>query len=356
MAPFALTLVSAASLGRPLCATGGGLATGNILASPPCRVQAVRVRYRTVGTDRDTLRARIARGRARLAEFLASSRLPPEAGALIHDAPAMLDLVDRSISAGEPVNLGEIELVLEKIDRFLEDAVRGAGGAGGTLGDRTDAGLPPDPSAPPHRRLAERLYTFVQRRLDPATFVALVREWAGEGAFQGNVCVADRAIMAELSVWLIYDRILPGHDRRAIDWFAEDDGKSLPEEEQALLRFWRQDRPSLYRIESIRPGKRYDARDLLADDVLRVRDWTNSRTLSSGAIVAARFAPYEGGTDYGALGPLTGVPRKVWPRLKEFVEELRAEYRKKAPGASTVAFFRKHHAQIRRRLYELTRA
>jgi hypothetical protein len=267
----------------------------------------------------------------------------------------MFELVERSISAGESVNLAEIEVLLARTDSFLDDVARLEGVVGTNVRPRLEASLPPDPSAPPHQRLAERLYGFVHSRLDPATFIALVREWAGEDAFQGNACVADRAVLAEMSVWLVYDRILPGLDRRGIDCFAETQGINLPREEQALLRHWRQDRPSLYRIESIRLGKRYDARDLLADGVHRVRDGTNSRTLTSGAIVLARFAPYEGGTDFGTLGSLTGVPRKVWPSLREFAEGLREEHRKRFPDASTVTFFREHHARIRRRLHELTR-
>ena len=292
----------------------------------------------------------------RLAEYLTSPRIPPEVRPFLEEAPAMFEKVERSILAGEPVDLGEIEVLLAKTDSFLEDVARVEDMVGANLGRRMGASLPPDPSAPPHRRLAERLYAFVQSRLDPATFMALAREWAGEDAFRGNAFVGDRAIVAELSVWLVYDRILPGEEKRGIELFGEAEGRSLPEEERAFLRLWRQDRPSIYRIESIRPGKRYDARDLLADGVLRVRDGPNSLTLTSGAIVLARFAPYEGGTDYGTLGSLIPVPRRAWPRLQAFVEGLREEYRRTSPEAGAVAFFREHHAEIRRRLSELTRS
>lgn len=316
----------------------------------------VRIGYRSVGTDQDPLLARIARARVRLSECLASPRVPPEVRPFLHEAPAMLEQVERSIAAGESVNPAAIEVLLEKIDSFLEDIGGLHGLLGADAGRRPGASLVPDPGSPPHRRLAERLYDFVQRRLDPTSFIALTREWAGEDAFRGNAFVGDRAVMAEHSAWLVYDKIPPGQDRRGVECFAESEGKSLPREEQAFLRLWLQDRPSVYRVESIRPGKGFSARDLLDDTVLRVRDWTNSRTLTSGAIVLARFAPFEGGTDYGLLGSLTAVPRKVWPRLKEFVDGLHEEYRGATPGAGAVAFFRAHHAQIRRRLSELARA
>lgn len=44
-----------------------------------------------------------------LSEVLASSRVPPQAGALLQEAPVMLDLMERPISAGKPVDPGQIE-------------------------------------------------------------------------------------------------------------------------------------------------------------------------------------------------------------------------------------------------------
>jgi hypothetical protein len=290
-----------------------------------------------------------------LAEYLASPQVPPEVRPFLHEAPAMLEMVERSISAGEPVNSDEIEVLLQKTDSFLDDVTRHEDLIRAHLRSQTGVGLAPDPSAPPHRRLSERLYGFVQRHLDPPTFIALVREWAGDEAFRGNAFVADRAVLAEHSAWLVYDKTLPGQDRRGIELFAEAQGKGLPREEQAFLRHWLQDRPSIYRIESIRSGKGFNARDLLDEAVLRVRDQSNSRTLISGAIVLARFAPFEGGTDHGLLGSLTAVPRKVWPRLEEFIDGLHEGFRRASPDADTLAFFRAHHAQIRRRLSDLTR-
>jgi hypothetical protein len=264
--------------------------------------------------------------------------------------------MERSIPTSDLESLRSIDRDLSEIESLAEFAAGLAGGK--ILADRMAQGRPPEAGSPPDRRLSGRLYDFVQKRVDKGTFLALIREWAGEDAVEGSTCVMDPALVAPMSVWLVYDRILPGQDRRGIDGFAEEEANNLPPDEQALLGLWRQDRPSLYRIESIQPGECYDARDLLDADVLRVQDRMSSKTLTPGAILLARFVPFglEVGAGYGALGTLSEVPPEIWPRLKEFVEEIQVEHRKRVPEESALTFFRRHHARIQRRLRELAKA
>lgn len=308
-----------------------------------------------------TLQMRIDRLKHLIADCPSAIDAPEEIRHILETAPQMLKSAENALRSGDPMLFEQLHKVLERTEALVTWAT--ATIKGKATAEAIEGGRETDPLLPVEQRLLNRILKFLLSKLDGSTYLERVREFAGEDAVKGNTVYMDPTDETEaFSQWLIHDICLPGRSRRAIDLFAEELADELPADEKALLKLRQADRPSIYKVLDLSrnhgaPGI-YLLQDLLSpNDGIKIWDIASSKTLHQGAIILGRAIPYDEKSDlYSLLGSVIEIPDKLWALLSPHIDKWKTQYFKMHPHAAPVAFYRAHHARLRRKILEIVEA
>jgi hypothetical protein len=278
---------------------------------------------------------------------------------ILQKAPQMLQYAEQALRTGNPALLTQLGEVLDRTEVLVTWATKSLQGQATAYAIRE--GREADPGLEVDQRLLNRMLKFMLTLVDGPMYLHLIKEFAGDDAVDGDKVYMEPVAESEaFSQWLMHDICLPGRRERAIDLFAKMHGDELPQDEQRLLRLRQADRPSVFKVVDLSgnheaPGI-YLIQDLLSSgDSLRVWDLSSSKTLSQGAVILGRAIPFDANSDlYSLLGTVTQLPDKLWSILSPIIDQWKTDYFDKHPRAAADAFFREHHARLRRKIIEFT--
>jgi len=229
-----------------------------------------------------SLKARITRLRRNLVECPFPGDIPEAAEKILQTAPAILKDLEVALRQGPPGTKRKVHAVLPQIETDVDWAIGMA--RGGQIAESIRQGKAPDPRITAQRRLNQRFTAFMTGFIQADSFLALVREWAGDDVIHGDAVHLDPPEIDAMSQWIMHDKILPGQSRRLIDMFAEQQLSNLPDDEQDWLHRYIQDRPSIYKVSDIDMGEGYNIHDILGSSTLKIRDRLSSLSLTEDAI------------------------------------------------------------------------
>ncbi len=308
--------------------------------------------------DVETLKMRISRLERMVAETAVPQNAPEEAKHILGTAPRVLEDIKAMLQAGDPLSAHKLHEVLKEAETWIQWAV---GTVGAVVSEKAiKSGKGADPSFSADQRLLNRVMQFAITKIDGPSYLALIREFAGEDSVRGNTVYMDPVEESEaFSQWFMHDIVLPGESQRLIDSFAKAELDKLPADEQTMLRPRLMDRPSIYKVVKFtkdrETGERLDTylvQDLLSpDEVLRIRDKSTSRALDLRAIFVGRAIPVDGEDRVHCLmGAVLELPPKLWSLLSGSIDEWYREYCEKNADVGAQSFFRTHHARLRRKI------
>jgi hypothetical protein len=304
-----------------------------------------------VRDDLETLRARAARLRSLLAEAPDRPEYPEEVGRVLRGSPLVLSMFEKDLETCTPSARRSMDEFLTRLESLLEWTTARARGTNSAL--EIQAGRPSDPSLPVESRLNRRLTEYLSAKLGESRFLAQVREWGGEDAVRGKTVHLDPGEFSRFSGWLLFDVPLGPGGESALRLFADKNASLLATDERDLLNRWLQDRPSIYRVQALRPEEGYTAFDVIREDSIRIQDRTSSRTISTGAFFMGRPVPAGEEGVYALAEPLSEIAPRVWPAFERRMRELLDRHRASAAGRGGKDFFRTQHAELFRILASL---
>ncbi|MDY6896328.1 MAG: hypothetical protein SVO01_13075 [Thermotogota bacterium] len=272
---------------------------------------------------------------------------------ILNEAPQLLQMAEQAIQSGNPVALEQIGEVLEQAEIDIKWA------AGVSKGDQTAQrireGRTASPDLPARERLLDRLLQFTTTIVDRDTYLELFQEFGGE--VDGNRAYMDPGEETEaFSQWLLYDKVIPGQSNVIIYLFADKEMDSLPSDEQALLKGYLKNWPSVFEVADINKKKNiYTVNDLLSGKKLKFRDKASSKLLKPRTIFLARAIPFNMGKNlYYPLGEILELPPKLWKTLSQNINGWAKEYYSVNPGGSSKQLFRSINAKLRRYILDVT--
>lgn len=314
---------------------------------------------KTVRANTETIKMRIDRLKHMLADCPPGIDASEEIQDILQNAPQIIQDAERVLQTGNPVLLEELDNALDRTEVLVTWATKSVEGQATAQAIRE--GREADPSLEVDQRLLNRMLKFMLTLVDGPRYLQMVKEFAGDDAVDGDKVYMDPIGESEaFSQWLMHDICLPGQNERAIDLFAKAHAHELPDDEKQLLKLRQADRPSIFKVIDMSGGREapgiYLIQDLLSpDDSLRIWDISSSKTLSRGAIILGRAIPYDANSDlYNLLGTVTRLPDKLWAILSPIVDQWKTQYFRDYPTATPDAFFRSHHARLRRKIIEIT--
>jgi hypothetical protein len=314
-----------------------------------------------VRANTEIIKMRIDRLKHMLAECPSGIDASEKIQDILQKAPQMLQHAERTLQTGNPVLLQALYEALDRTEVLVTWATKSIQGqaAAQAIKEEREA----DPSLEVDQRLLNRMLKFMLTLVDGPMCLQMVKEFAGDDAVDGDKIYMDPVGESEaFSQWLMHDICFPGQKERAIDLFAKAHADELPDDEKQLLKLRQADRPSIYKVIDLcgdhQSSGIYLIQDLLSsNDSLRVWDISSSKTLSQGAIILGRAISYDANSDlYNMLGTVTQLPDKLWAILSPIVDQWKTHYFNEHPQATPDAFFRAHHARLRRKIIEITNA
>jgi hypothetical protein len=306
--------------------------------------------------DIEALRSRINRLKSIVAECGIPRDAPEQFKHILRTAPKMFKDFEKALRTHDLTVTRQIHEAVGQVESHIDMVVGAVKGK--AIADNVRSGKGVDAAQPANSRLNNRLTRFMMPKMNAPLYSALVREFAGEDAIQGNAVRMDPWEVEAFSQWLTSDIILPGESKRLIESFATAEMDNMPSDERALLKSRLEDRPSIYKVESggeinagIESGA-YMARDLLApNEVIQIRDRATSKTLPKEAVFIARPVPVDGSaTIYSLFGTIKELPPRLWSLLSPSLDKWREEFLNDNPNATPREFFRSHHARLRREM------
>jgi len=127
---------------------------------------------------------------------------------------------------------------------------------------------------------------------------------------------------------------------RVIEHFAAERGRMLSPRQRTWLTQWMNGAPALLEIVAVERGVGVQARDLLTNEIIAIRDKAGSETTTRWMIAFARVIQTDDHYELGGAG-LNIVPR-FRGMLLNYVESLRAAYAMRSPEAPLQEFLRAH--------------
>jgi hypothetical protein len=297
-----------------------------------------------VRDDLETLLARAARLRTLLAETPDRPEYPEEIGRVLRGSPTILSTFERDLEGSTASDRRAMDEFLSRLESLLEWTTAKARGTDSALA--IQAGQSPTASRPLESRLNQRLTEFLSAKLGQSRFLARVREWGGADAVQGKTVYLDPAEISHFSGWLLFDVPLGPKGESALQLFAIKNASMLPPDELDLLSRWLKDRPSIYRVQALRPDEGYTVYDVFREDTIQIVDRTSSRTISTGAFFLGRPVPGKDEGTYALAEPLSAIAPGVWPAFEERMRALLDQHRASPSGQVRQDFFRTHHLAL----------
>ena len=297
---------------------------------------------------------RISRLERMVEETAVPENAPEDARHILKTAPRVLKEIGTALQDNDPGAARQLHEALNEAETWIQWAV---GTVNAVVTEKAiKSGKGADPSFSANQRLMNRIMQFAITKIDGPSYLALIREFAGEDSVQGNTVYMDPGEETEaFSQWFMHDIVLPGESQRLIDSFAKAELDKLPRDEQAILRSRLMDRPSIYKVVELTKDRETGARldtylvqDLLSpDEVLRIRDKSTSRTLGQGAVFIGRAIPIDGEDLHCPMGAVLELPPKLWSLLSGHINKWCRKYSQKKANVAAQSFFRTHHARLR---------
>ncbi len=279
--------------------------------------------------------------------------VPEHIAEIIKTAPDLIRDLEKAALSNDPKVINELQGTMKQAEIIIESAVMAVSGKKQIEPETPDREN--EPSRSPYRRLMERLNRFLMIKTTPQSIRSLAREFMGSNVAEeepGQLDLMGR--MKEFSQWVMMDIILPSHTQRLIDMYAHESMFKLPLDEQALLKSWLADRPSIYRVvKNQKTGNGiFFIQDLLSPDaVIRVRDKSATGTLEKGDTFLARPVALSGEDQlFSLLGEVTKMSGKTWAALSREIGAWSDDYFRSHPLASKQDFFRLCYPQIMKKL------